>query len=353
MDSGSSGSMQSSSGGDDQEFDSSRSENISPFFNFGPNSTDHHPPQRHQSHHSPIFFDTPPQNPIPFSHPNPNPNSNSNTTTLYNNPDSVWSRPNNTLTSLPSSSTQPLLRAPQSFPTSSSSSVSITMPVPQVDGNNGGRAQNVAVKGSRKRTRASRRAPTTVLTTDTANFRQMVQEFTGIPSPPFSAAATSSYSRRFDLFGPGSALGPLYPFRPSVQRAPILPTSDLSYVPKQPQALLNPVLSFQNLVPSPALKYPGQANVPSLAELGMSHGQVGSGSDLIGGFQTSTIAGANRLQSSGIMGNDDHLGLGSFDGKIGGDSQSPVDGGFKLNCLASTTSKFHPEKGLENVFLKE
>lgn len=53
---------------------------------------------------------------------------------------------------------------------------------------------------TKKRTRASRRAPTTVLTTDTTNFRAMVQEFTGIPSPPFTAAG-SSYSRRFDLFG--------------------------------------------------------------------------------------------------------------------------------------------------------
>lgn len=52
---------------------------------------------------------------------------------------------------------------------------------------------------TKKRTRASRRAPTTVLTTDTSNFRAMVQEFTGIPSPPFSAGG-SSYSRRFDLF---------------------------------------------------------------------------------------------------------------------------------------------------------
>ncbi|CAD6225155.1 unnamed protein product [Miscanthus lutarioriparius] len=58
-------------------------------------------------------------------------------------------------------------------------------------------------RGSRKRTRASRRAPTTVLTTDTSNFRAMVQEFTGIrprPSPrasgvgfpPFTTTTSSS-----------------------------------------------------------------------------------------------------------------------------------------------------------------
>ncbi|KAJ1289469.1 hypothetical protein BS78_02G166600 [Paspalum vaginatum] len=71
-------------------------------------------------------------------------------------------------------------------------------------------------RGSRKRTRASRRAPTTVLTTDTSNFRAMVQEFTGIPSPPFGAGAgvgvglggpAASLRTRFDhIFPPPSSL---------------------------------------------------------------------------------------------------------------------------------------------------
>ncbi|KAI3819836.1 hypothetical protein L1987_13688 [Smallanthus sonchifolius] len=56
----------------------------------------------------------------------------------------------------------------------------------------------VSMKNPKKRTRASKRTPTTVLTTDTSNFRQMVQEFTGIPTAPFS-----SYSRRFDLTARG------------------------------------------------------------------------------------------------------------------------------------------------------
>uniref|UniRef100_A0ACD5ZGG4 Uncharacterized protein n=1 Tax=Avena sativa TaxID=4498 RepID=A0ACD5ZGG4_AVESA len=37
---------------------------------------------------------------------------------------------------------------------------------------------------ARKRARASRRAPVTMLNTDAANFRAMVQQFTGIPAPP-------------------------------------------------------------------------------------------------------------------------------------------------------------------------
>ncbi|KAL1101248.1 hypothetical protein V6Z11_D05G286600 [Gossypium hirsutum] len=60
---------------------------------------------------------------------------------------------------------------------------------------------NGVVKNPKKRTRASRKAPTTVLTTDPTNFRAMVQEYTGIPTPPGS----SSFSRKLDIFGSGSS----------------------------------------------------------------------------------------------------------------------------------------------------
>lgn len=71
------------------------------------------------------------------------------------------------------------------------------------------------VRNPKKRSRASRRAPTTVLTTDTTNFRAMVQEFTGIPAPPF----TSSYfppKSRFDLF----AIAPNSSIRSAVGAGP-------------------------------------------------------------------------------------------------------------------------------------
>ncbi|XVE72385.1 hypothetical protein DITRI_Ditri11bG0035200 [Diplodiscus trichospermus] len=41
-------------------------------------------------------------------------------------------------------------------------------------------------KPVRRRSRASRRTPTTLLNTDTTNFRAMVQQFTGGPSAPFA-----------------------------------------------------------------------------------------------------------------------------------------------------------------------
>ena len=44
-------------------------------------------------------------------------------------------------------------------------------------------------KQVRRRTRASRRTPTTLLNTDTTNFRAMVQQFTGSPSAPFASGA--------------------------------------------------------------------------------------------------------------------------------------------------------------------
>ncbi|KAG2583774.1 translation initiation factor IF-2-like [Panicum virgatum] len=70
-------------------------------------------------------------------------------------------------------------------------------------------------RGSRKRARASRRAPTTVLTTDTSNFRAMVQEFTGIPAPPFAGASPAARARLDHLFPSRSSSAlPQYLIRP-------------------------------------------------------------------------------------------------------------------------------------------
>jgi hypothetical protein len=91
-----------------------------------------------------------------------------------------------------------------------------------------------APRGSRKRTRASRRAPTTVLTTDISNFRAMVQEFTGIPSPPFATAPGPAALRtHFDhIFTPPSSLLrsaaaslPPYLLRPFAQKLASTPSA--------------------------------------------------------------------------------------------------------------------------------
>jgi VQ motif len=58
-------------------------------------------------------------------------------------------------------------------------------------------------KSPRRRSRASRRAPVTLLNTDTSNFRAMVQQFTGIPSGPYSSGS---------LPGSGGGSGPTISF---------------------------------------------------------------------------------------------------------------------------------------------
>ncbi|XP_022766383.1 uncharacterized protein LOC111311274 [Durio zibethinus] len=408
MDSGNSSSMQSSSGGD-EEYDS-RAESVPAFLNtsshFSPLSNPHPSLVPHHQDHPPTFFDPSANYLNPFSQSQPN-------SSLLNfdgvRPRSLRSEPNcSDLGNLTGSSTscQSILGAQGlnqgSFPSSSS-----VQSRPAHD--NGVRSltqsdQTNVVKNPKKRTRASRRAPTTVLTTDTTNFRAMVQEFTGIPAPPFSG---SSYSRRLDLFGSGTGsgirsshlepLGSLYPLRPSAKRiqptpfvsssspsllnnplvnaANITNTTSNSTIPisiapttnafnptsgnyqlpsdlgllKQPQNMLNlqnqsPVLSFQSFLQPPPLhpslnlpgfgeKSQGSSAMPSLDELGLSHGHVNAN---LGGLQSHVSNWRDGVGlNDGNYGSSDH-------------HNSQRVNNCKLNYSASS-SVFHQEKGLENV----
>lgn len=400
MDSGNSGSMQSSSGGD-EEYDS-RGESISNFLNQSGQfdsiiSSSSSPQPQFLFHHS--------QNPdaaFPQSLANLNSQYGNN-----NNHDLVWPRglrsepgfgsfgnlvspppPPSSSSPLSSSTTQALLGAHQGMigdnhhgPFSSSSSLPSVQPTVEMRG-----SSDVVVshqpKNPKKRTRASRRAPTTVLTTDTANFRQMVQEFTGIPTAPFSVG--SPYSRRLDLFSTaGSAmrsahldgLGPLYPLRPSaqkVQSSPFLnnnmldalmaannarsgggnntpttvaaaatngPGSNLSNInlgntdlgiTKQGPNMLNmqnQILPFHPLL-QPTIKNPlDNANASMDDALGIINNEQATAN--LGGFPT----------QQGINDGGNHQ-MRSFEGN---------NGNYKQNCSTSSTSEFHPEKGLENV----
>ncbi|XP_066352612.1 uncharacterized protein [Miscanthus floridulus] len=102
-------------------------------------------------------------------------------------------------------------------------------------------------RGSRKRARASRRVPTTVLTTDTSNFRAMVQEFTGIPAPPFAGAATTARSR-FDHH--------LFPLRTATAAAGTASPATL------PQYLVRP-FEHKVLVHASSTPYPPSFTWPS------------------------------------------------------------------------------------------
>ncbi|KAL2906096.1 Calmodulin-binding protein 25 [Bienertia sinuspersici] len=79
-----------------------------------------------------------------------------------------------------------------------------------------------SARNPKKRSRASRRAPTTVLTTDTNNFRQMVQEFTGVPAPPFTTRTQFNLFNTGFAFNPGSSTPPPYLLRPFPQKIPPL-----------------------------------------------------------------------------------------------------------------------------------
>ncbi|KAL0368820.1 UNVERIFIED_CONTAM: hypothetical protein Scaly_1100900 [Sesamum calycinum] len=210
MDSAHSGSLHSSSGGD-EEFDSSRVD-LNPFL---------------VTHQNPTFFD--PQHQVLHNLDHAFPQSNGND----DNNDLVWSRSLRSqhnyadFGNITSSASLPLSTAQSlaghgPFPAPSPSpSLPLLVETESRASLGLNQTSSVVIKNPKKRTRASRRAPTTVLKTDTANFRQMVQEFTGIPADPFSA---SPYSRRPDLFSalrPGTRfdpLGPLYPLRPSPQK---------------------------------------------------------------------------------------------------------------------------------------
>ncbi|XP_068316188.1 uncharacterized protein [Pyrus communis] len=230
MDSGNSGSMQSSSGGDD-EYDS-RAESISAVLSnqpsqLGPmsNPPPHHHHHHHHHHHQmdPLsnMFD-----PLSSRLTNPNPLLNF---------DMMWSK---TLRSDPNPTdlaglSQPILTSPcinqlgQSRGGAAAGgggggsstfaalqipqdiqNVSASFSAPNNQTHNNNNNNNGVVRNPKKRSRASRRAPTTVLTTDTTNFRAMVQEFTGIPAPPFSSSSPFARSR-LDLFGSAAAASSL------------------------------------------------------------------------------------------------------------------------------------------------
>ncbi|CAA0823617.1 VQ motif-containing protein [Striga hermonthica] len=201
MDSGNnSGSLHSSSGGDD-EYDSRA-------------SADHHnifmatqPPPAplfdpFSNYTQPLLHPNPLQNPNPpwpGSAPlrsDPNPHSQSQT---FLNP------------FMPSFQTPP----PPPPPQSDTAAATTTAAAPPT-----------AARNPRKRSRASRRAPTTVLTTDTTNFRAMVQEFTGIPAPPFTGPSFPRPNRLDTLLASRSALEAAatpYLRRPFSHRGPTPP----------------------------------------------------------------------------------------------------------------------------------
>lgn len=421
--------MQSSSGGD-EEYDS-RAESISAFLNppshVGSLPNHHHPPPQHHHHqtHSSMFdplsnyFD-------PRSVPLTNPNSLLNL-------DMVWSK---TLRSDPNAADLGGLMTPSSSSSAPQNQPFLTNqlggqsraggypnlqipPAPEnaqraaISAGNDQAGNNTtnAVRNPKKRSRASRRAPTTVLTTDTTNFRAMVQEFTGIPAPPFTSSALPR--SRLDLFGSASSSlrsghldpqQPPYLLRPFAQKvqppsssSPAPPSmssfhsssmvdvtsnasnstsinyqlsSALGFLKQQPpQNLLNmnmqnnPILNLQNLLqgqPKFSLSKPQavSSEIPPnvLEEFALSHPHVSTQM-----IMSSAAGLPNMVSSDGTLmprnennnnpptnwDGGDHGLLRSLNGSYGSSSERVTNG--KLNYSAASSSDFHGDKGPENV----
>lgn len=412
MDSGNSESMQSSSG--DEEYDS-RSESAAAapppppvFFNSASNSTNNF--TGFQNQQSPTFFDMIPSSNYlqALSQSQSQPQHNSNPSSFLN-LDLVGSRTTRSCSLIRSSEpscTDSSTVAHQglinhgSFSTAPSSSHMQQQSRLLV---NDQYQTNVVLKNPKKRTRTSRRAPTTVLTTDTSNFRAMVQEFTGIPSQPFSVG--SSYSRRLDLFGSGSAMkssgnihnhpepigGPLnYHLRPATQKfQPNLfssPSSSSSMIDaiaaaaaaaastshntainyhllselglnsnnnnnnKEPQNTLNNVMQSQNLNHHPVvsfqsiLQHSSPLNNPSLTFGATTKSQASHFAAPSFEDHDHHLAMSHQANHVGLPNNQDQFR--SCDGNFGNSTQRVTS--CKLNYSASS-SDLHHNKNLENV----
>ncbi|TYK16737.1 CAR1 transcription factor-like [Cucumis melo var. makuwa] len=299
MDSGNSGSMQSSSGGDDEFESPSDSISASAAFTsfpqnfhsqssasaaaiFDPLSNLFDPRSSHLSNQNPLlnldmlWSRTVRSDQIPSDLHPPPPNSGTtdhNLSPISNNYSAVQNYNNH-----PSDATNSFA------PSDHTDLQNIPNNCASAGASGGGGAVNTG-RNSKKRPRASRRAPTTVLTTDTTNFRAMVQEFTGIPAPPFTASSSSSpFTRnagaRFDLFGGGGGGGgnrtsssthldvvpnstqQTYLLRPFPQKAPFLSPSPSTFLAGS--NLQNPIFDIQNMFQSNPNKLISSSNEQNL-----------------------------------------------------------------------------------------
>ncbi|XP_022634569.1 uncharacterized protein LOC106753440 isoform X1 [Vigna radiata var. radiata] len=328
MDSPNSGSMQSSSTAADEDYDSradpSSSSSISAFLNNNPvpppqptTLTAHVPPfQTHVFDPLSNYLD-----PTQRSHSHPNASQILNLDMMWNTvarsepdlaglmPGSSSPSPHNNsssqgflLSQLGAGQSQPrgggaTNVAVSAFPTTlASESASARGGFEQNSTNTNTNTNTNVVRNPKKRSRASRRAPTTVLTTDTTNFRAMVQEFTGIPAPPFTS---SPFPRtRLDLFASSNASSS------ALLRSA---SSHLEQPPSQPQTqtasyLLRP---FAHKVQAQPSSIPHTNTFSPMLNTLASNNNSGSGSTSIH-YQHHSLNMQNPILSlQSILGNND------------------------------------------------
>ncbi|XP_077251502.1 uncharacterized protein LOC143890708 [Tasmannia lanceolata] len=374
MDSANSGSIQSSSGGD-EEYDS-RAESISAFLN---SSSQSHLTLQEKGPIATVFFPSP-VNPISNPHHQQNPPSFFDSLSNYIDPFPQTPTPP-TINSLPNLDplwSKPLRLDPNCTHiggltcSSSSSNPFLTQilpaPIPQTGDTAIFRPSPVATdqinltRNSKKRSRASRRAPTTVLTTDTSNFRAMVQEFTGIPAPPFSS---SPFPRtRLDLFTSHSSPPPYllrpFPHKPhqpafvsSENTTNIVSNSTNSTTTPsnfQHQNLLNmqnPIFTFKSLLQTPP-KYPNLPAFTAKSQAMDSQLKMGMLEDftMYQGHANTNINDNPQSWGDGVGSSDgDQSHLKAFNGNYNNSQRVST---CKMNYTVPL-SDFNGEKGSENV----
>jgi hypothetical protein len=161
-----------------------------------------------------------------------------------------------------------------SSPTSGGSGGSPARSAPGVEGGRVG-------KPARRRSRASRRAPVTLLNTDTSNFRAMVQQFTGIPSGPYGPGGAGGPVISFGAGGSGVGM----PVRPSPTSA-VMSFDHLGgqFQPHRPAV----ASSLQQQQQQSQLFRPQQHQQQQYGDYGgMLSGGVGGGDMFLHGFESS------------------------------------------------------------------
>ncbi|KAF7084036.1 hypothetical protein CFC21_087732 [Triticum aestivum] len=137
-------------------------------------------------------------------------------------------------------------------------------------------------KPARRRSRASRRAPVTLLNTDTTNFRAMVQQFTGIPSGPYGpAGAGGGPVISFGAGGGDYGLGGGMPVRPSPSSA-VMSFDHLGH--HRPSAVTS---SLQQQQQQQSRLFRPQQQQQQYGDYGGMHGGGGADMSFLHGFESS------------------------------------------------------------------
>ncbi|XP_010466483.1 PREDICTED: VQ motif-containing protein 22-like [Camelina sativa] len=142
-------------------------------------------------------------------------------------------------------------------------------------------------KPARRRSRASRRTPTTLLNTDTSNFRAMVQQYTGGPSAmAFGSGNTTSGFSLTSSSDPSAGSSQQVPWQYNFQ----------SHAPLQQQPQRPYMFSLNNVNPMVGYSNTNNPNTVVSGMFGTVDGSGGGGSVPSSKEATNSNTSSSRLQ---------------------------------------------------------